>query len=87
MIISVPVCFKKSFVQHQELYYAHPERLKYTETDEWIKIDGQVATIGVTDFAQDALSDVVFFETVVSVGDDISPKTQISTIRICQSRR
>jgi glycine cleavage system H protein len=57
-----------------------PSDLKYTETDEWIKIDGQIATIGVTDYAQDSLSDVVFFETVVSVGDVISPKTQISTI-------
>jgi glycine cleavage system H protein len=57
-----------------------PSELKYTESDEWIKIEGQTATIGVTDYAQDSLSDVVFFETVVSVGDEIAPKTQISTI-------
>jgi glycine cleavage system H protein len=57
-----------------------PSNLKYTESDEWIKIEGQTATIGVTDYAQDSLSDVVFFETVVSVGDEIAPKTQIATI-------
>ena len=36
--------------------------LKYTEDHEWVKIDGDIATIGITNHAQDALGDVVFVE-------------------------
>ena len=39
-----------------------PAELVYTETDEWVKVEGTTATIGVTDYAQDQLSDVVFVE-------------------------
>jgi len=39
-----------------------PEELKYTEEHEWVQVEGDVATIGITDFAQDALGDVVFVE-------------------------
>jgi glycine cleavage system H protein len=39
-----------------------PADLKYTRTDEWIKLDGGEALIGVTDYAQNALSDVVYVE-------------------------
>ena len=49
-----------------------PNELKYTGSDEWIKSEGDSATLGVTDFAQDQLSDVVYFEIVVGVGDTIS---------------
>ncbi len=49
-----------------------PNDLKYTTSDEWVKAEGDVATLGVTDFAQDQLSDVVYFEIVVGVGDTIS---------------
>jgi glycine cleavage system H protein len=57
-----------------------PAELKYAETDEWAKQEGNQATIGVTDFAQDQLSDVVFVEIVVSVGETISKGQQIATI-------
>ena len=46
-----------------------PDYLKYTSNDEWIKIDGNTGTIGITDYAQEQLSDVVFVEIVVSEGD------------------
>lgn len=36
--------------------------LLYTKEDEWISVDGDVATIGITDYAQDALSDIVYVE-------------------------
>jgi glycine cleavage system H protein len=49
-----------------------PTDLKYTESDEWIKVADDIATLGVTDFAQDQLSDVVYFEIVVGAGDTIS---------------
>ena len=39
-----------------------PEDLKYTDTHEWVKVEGDIATIGVTDFAQGELGDVVFVD-------------------------
>jgi glycine cleavage system H protein len=39
-----------------------PADLKYSKTDEWVRIEGDTATIGVTDYAQDQLNDVVFLE-------------------------
>ena len=39
-----------------------PENLKYTKDHEWAKIEGKVATVGITDHAQSALGDVVFVE-------------------------
>ena len=39
-----------------------PSELKYTKDHEWIKIDGDIITIGVTDFAQSELGDIVYVE-------------------------
>ena len=39
-----------------------PEDLKYTKDHEWIKVDGDTATIGITDFAQSELGDIVYVE-------------------------
>ena len=39
-----------------------PAELRYTKDHEWIKLDGNVATIGVTDFAQQELGDIVYVE-------------------------
>ncbi|MFH0883686.1 MAG: glycine cleavage system protein GcvH [bacterium] len=44
--------------------------LKYTEDHEWVKVDGETATFGVTDFAQGELGDVVFLE-LPTVGDKV----------------
>jgi len=41
---------------------AFPADYKYTREDEWVKVDGNVGTIGVTDYAQNALGDIVFVE-------------------------
>ncbi len=57
-----------------------PADLVYAETDEWVKVDGKTATIGVTDYAQDQLSDVVYVEIIVAVGDTVSKGQQIATI-------
>lgn len=48
-----------------------PAELKYTDNDEWIRVEGDIATMGVTDYAQDQLSDVVFVEIVVLEGDQL----------------
>ena len=47
-----------------------PDDLKYTEEHEWVLIEDDVATIGITDFAQDQLGDVVFVE-LPDVGDEL----------------
>ena len=39
-----------------------PAELKYTKDHEWIRVDGDVATVGITDFAQGELGDIVFIE-------------------------
>ena len=39
-----------------------PEELRYTEEHEWVKLDGNVATLGITDFAQSELGDIVYLE-------------------------
>jgi len=48
-----------------------PAELKYSKNDEWIRVEDEVATIGITDYAQDQLSDVVFVEIVVYEGDKL----------------
>ena len=48
-----------------------PAELKYTKDHEWVMIDGNVATIGITDFAQGELGDIVFVD-VDSVDDELS---------------
>ena len=47
-----------------------PDGLLYTKEDEWVLVEGDEGTIGITDFAQDALSDIVYVE-LPDVGDSI----------------
>jgi glycine cleavage system H protein len=47
-----------------------PEDLKYSEADEWIRIEGDTATLGISDYAQDALNDLVYVE-FKEVGDTL----------------
>ena len=47
-----------------------PEELKYTEDHEWVLVEDDVVTIGITDFAQDQLGDIVFVE-LPEVGDSV----------------
>ena len=47
-----------------------PENLKYTKDHEWIAIDGDIATVGITDFAQRELGDIVYVD-IDTVGDVI----------------
>ncbi len=50
----------------------YPEDLKYTENDEWVRAEGEIGTVGVTDYAQDQLSDVVYVEITVAIGDSVA---------------
>ena len=45
-----------------EKSYHFPDDCRYTESDEWVRVDGNVLRIGITDFAQSELSDIVFVE-------------------------
>ena len=48
-----------------------PAELKYTKDHEWLKMEGDIAVVGITDFAQDALGDVVFIN-LPEVGDTVT---------------
>ena len=56
-----------------------PEDLKYTKEHEWVKIEGDVATIGITDYAQGELGDIVFVE-LPAVGDEVKQMEPFGTI-------
>ncbi|RUT73341.1 glycine cleavage system protein GcvH [Ancylomarina longa] len=56
-----------------------PENLKYTKDHEWIRVDGDEAFIGVTDFAQGELGDIVFIE-VETEGDELDKEEVFGTI-------
>ena len=56
-----------------------PSELKYTKDHEWVKIDGVVAIVGVTDFAQKELGDIVYIE-VDTVGETIGAGEVFGTI-------
>jgi glycine cleavage system H protein len=57
-----------------------PSDLKYTKNDEWIKVDGKSGIVGITDYAQNQLSDIVFVEIVVSIGDQVKQGDTCATV-------
>ena len=56
-----------------------PEDLKYTKEHEWVKVDGDTALIGITDYAQSELGYIVFVE-MPNVGDKFSQNDTVGTI-------
>lgn len=48
-----------------------PENLKYSKDHEWVKIEGNEAIIGITEYAQDQLGDIVYVDITASEGEDI----------------
>ena len=56
-----------------------PLNLKYTKDHEWISIDGKIATIGITDFAQRELGDIVYVE-VETVGESLNADDIFGTV-------
>jgi glycine cleavage system H protein len=56
-----------------------PSELKYTKDHEWIKIDGDIATIGITDFAQGELGDIVYVE-VETIGETLDKEEVFGTV-------
>jgi len=58
----------------------HPDNLKYTKTDEWVRVDGDQATIGITDYAQDQLGDIVYIELPWDEGASVSHEDKFGDI-------
>jgi glycine cleavage system H protein len=56
-----------------------PEGLKYTKDHEWIKVEGNTATVGITDFAQGELGDIVYVD-ISSVGKQIAQHEVFGTV-------
>lgn len=56
-----------------------PRELKYTQTHEWVRFKGGIATVGITDFAQDQLSDLTYVE-LPSVGDSFSAQEEAAVV-------
>jgi glycine cleavage system H protein len=57
-----------------------PNELKYTVNDEWLRLEGGIGVVGVTDHAQEQLSDIVFVEVVVNVGDEVNKGDTCATV-------
>ena len=56
-----------------------PSDLKYSKDHEWIKVDGDKATIGITDFAQRELGDIVYVE-IESLGEELDEQSVFGTV-------
>src|SRR5690606_457959 len=56
-----------------------PQGLKYTKDHEWVRIEGDIATVGVTDFAQGELGDIVYVE-VETVGETLDREEVFGTV-------
>ena len=56
-----------------------PKELKYTKEDEWVKVEGNVGAVGITDYAQDALGDIVFVE-LPKVGSEVTAGKSFGTV-------
>jgi glycine cleavage system H protein len=56
-----------------------PGNLKYTKDHEWLKLEGETAIVGITDFAQNELGDIVFIE-VETIGENLDKEETFGTI-------
>lgn len=56
-----------------------PENLKYTKDHEWVRVEGDVAVIGITDFAQGELGDIVYVE-IETVGEELAHEEIFGTV-------
>lgn len=54
--------------------------LKYSSSDEWVRVEGNIATLGISDYAQEQLSDIVFVEINAGVGESVKKNTTIGTV-------
>ena len=57
-----------------------PADLKYTKNDEWVKVEGSSGTVGITDYAQEQLSDIVFVEVIASPDESLKQGDSCATV-------
>ncbi len=57
-----------------------PKDLKYTKSDEWIRVEGNQAAMGITDYAQGQLSDIVYVEVLAKKGDALAQGKPIASV-------
>ena len=62
-----------------------PEGLRYTEEHEWIRMEDGVAVIGITDYAQDALTDIVWIEFLADEGDSVEDHGTFASVESVKS--
>lgn len=63
---------------------AYPNELKYTRQHEWVKLDGKTATVGITNYAQEQLGDIVFVE-LPKVGTEVTKDKSFGTVESVKS--
>jgi glycine cleavage system H protein len=57
-----------------------PKDLKYTKSDEWIRVEGDQASMGITDYAQSQLSDIVYVEVFPKQGDSLARGKPVASV-------
>lgn len=63
---------------------AYPSELKYTREHEWVKLDGKTAAVGITNYAQEQLGDIVFVE-LPKVGTEVTKGKSFGTVESVKS--
>ena len=58
----------------------HPTNLKYSKTDEWVRVEGDRVLIGITDYAQDQLGDIVYVELPWDEGEEVTAEAKFGDI-------
>ncbi len=54
--------------------------LKYNKNDEWVRVEGNIGTVGITDYAQDQLSDIIFMEVTAEVGEELEKDATVAEV-------
>ncbi len=62
-----------------------PDDLKYTAEHEWVRMEGDVAVIGITDYAQEALTDIVWIEFLADEGDSVEDNGSFASVESVKS--
>jgi glycine cleavage system H protein len=58
---------------------SYPEKYRYTREHEWIQLDGNIGTIGITDYAQNSLGDIVYVD-VPKIGDPVTANATFGSV-------
>ena len=61
-----------------------PQNLKYTNEHEWIRVEGDIAYVGITDYAQEQLGDIVFVD-IPTVGETLEANETFGTIEVVKT--